>query len=171
MPTNIKPKSKARKAKAVTKPAQPKKEHVPKESSVKTETLPVPAPKPHPPSTPVTPVPNQQKQDASLGPWAQIITSAIERIQQIARAIGRYETYVLALVILGIYSVCHANTGAEWAISAIIAAGMAAPLVGLWVRKKLATSHIKSGSKNKSNLPPESTPAQVDALRDDVLGA
>jgi hypothetical protein len=170
MPTKVKPKNGAQKAKNIeTKTSRPKKDHVPKETPVKTETLPVPVPKPaHPPVTPVTPIPKSwQKQETHLGPWAQIITSAIERLQQIARAIGRYETFVLALVILGTYSVGHANTGSEWAISAIIAAGMAAPLVALWVRKKLATPRVKPASDNK----PECPTAGMDLTRDHILDA
>lgn len=84
------------------------------------------------------------------------------------KAIGRYETFVLVLVLVGIYSASHSETGTAWAIFAIITAGMAAPLTALWLRKKLATPRIKV-PESEDNLPPKSTPPQIDVTPNAIL--
>jgi hypothetical protein len=91
------------------------------------------------PARPVVPPipqvkPPQRKQPDNIGPIAQMVHSAIERIQEIANACGKYEALVVVLVLVGIYCVKEA-TANVWPICSLIVIGVMMPLVVGFLRK------------------------------------
>jgi hypothetical protein len=97
----------------------------------------VPAKKPAQPVVPSVPQvkPPQRKQPANIGPFAQMVQSAIERIQEIANAFGKYEALVVVLVLVGIYCVKDATAANVWPICSLIVIGVMMPLVAGFLRK------------------------------------
>ncbi len=77
----------------------------------------------------------QCKQAANIGPFAQMFQSAIERIQEIANAFGKYEALVVVLVLVGIYCVKEATAANVWPICSLIVIGVMMPLVAGFLRK------------------------------------
>lgn len=126
MATKPKTKPAAKKAAAKNRPGQAAKAKPMQKKSV-------PAKKPDKPVVPqVKPMP---RKPANIGPIAQMVQSAIERIQEIAQAFGKYEALVVVLVIVGIYCVKETTAANVWPICSLILLGVMMPLVASVLRK------------------------------------
>jgi hypothetical protein len=115
----------------------PKPEPLPKQTSDHPVTPVEPTPKPKQPRTaPVTPaLKPRQRQAANIGPFAQIVQSAIERIQEIANAFGKCEALVVVLVLIGTYFVRDAHLANVWPICSLIVLGVTTPLIADFLQK------------------------------------
>jgi hypothetical protein len=100
-------------------------------------TTPVPAPaptKPKPESKPEKKAVQQPQQ--YIGPFAAIARSVIERIGDMAKAIGPYETLVAVLTMTGLVSLIFARDPLIWPICLLVGLGLSAPLVSRLLRKR-----------------------------------
>jgi hypothetical protein len=73
-------------------------------------------------------------QHFSIGPLAQVVKGMVERIGEMASALGAYEALLAVLILTGIVALLYANTMTLWPIFSLIVLGAVLPLVARFIK-------------------------------------
>jgi hypothetical protein len=75
-------------------------------------------------------------QNHSIGSVGQLVRSLVERIGEMASALGAYEALLAVLVLTGIFALQFANAMTLWPIFSLTVLGVVLPLVARLIRPR-----------------------------------